>query len=60
MKLVATCTDCSWGYVGNDQVDAADAFERHAHKERHHVDIRRTPMAPILTDSWVGGSNQES
>lgn len=41
MQWIATCSDCSWSYEGNDQVDAADALERHARKERHHVDIER-------------------
>ena len=40
----AQCTDCSWSFEDEDQVAAADAMERHAQKERHHVNINRTTV----------------
>lgn len=41
MQWIVECSDCSWTYQDDDQVAAADALERHAQKERHHVDIKR-------------------
>ncbi|MFB6085811.1 MAG: hypothetical protein ABEJ84_03235 [Halodesulfurarchaeum sp.] len=45
MNWVATCTDCRWTFEGDDQIEAADAMERHSRKERHHVDIKRQQVA---------------
>lgn len=47
MTWKATCTDCSWEYTTANQVEAADALDRHARKEHHHVNIQRhaTPSA---------------
>jgi hypothetical protein len=45
MTWIAICTDCQWTFEGEDQIEAADALERHAQKERHHVDIRRRMVA---------------
>ncbi|MFW6458398.1 MAG: hypothetical protein ACOCY6_03170 [Halodesulfurarchaeum sp.] len=45
MTWKAICTDCPWSFEGEDQVEAADALERHARKERHHVDIRQRVTA---------------
>lgn len=45
MKWMANCTECSWEYEAADQVDASDAVDRHARKERHHVNIQRNAAA---------------
>lgn len=45
MTWVATCSQCSWRYRDDTQEAAADAMERHARKERHHVDIHRHTVA---------------
>jgi|GEM_PF-5798079 len=44
-QWVAVCTQCSWRSPATTQEAVADAMERHARKERHHVDIHRVATA---------------
>lgn len=37
----AVCTDCSWSYESGEYEPVADALERHARKEQHHVEFSR-------------------
>lgn len=43
----ADCTDCSWSVESEEYEPVADALERHARKEQHHVEFsRRAVEAP--------------
>lgn len=37
----AICTDCSWSFESAEYESVADALERHARKEQHHVEFSR-------------------
>ena len=41
MHFRTSCTDCEWSYRSDSQETAADALERHARKEQHHVEFKR-------------------
>lgn len=41
MTAVASCTDCGWSFRDDDLEAVGDALERHARKERHHVELTR-------------------
>lgn len=45
MSPTAVCTDCGWTYERGDFEDVADALERHAQKEQHHVEFERRATA---------------
>ena len=41
----ADCTDCRWAFEAESQEEVADALERHARKEQHHVNFLRVNVA---------------
>lgn len=40
------CTDCGWTYTADTLEPVADALERHAQKDHHHVELHRHPAVP--------------
>lgn len=42
---MAKCTDCQWTYEDHELEAVADALERHARKEQHHVELHRRTAA---------------
>lgn len=45
LSPAASCTDCGWSFDEGDFEEVADALERHARKEQHHVEFERRAAA---------------
>lgn len=41
----AHCTECRWAFQAESHEEVADALERHARKEQHHVNFLRANVA---------------